>query len=878
MARNIRGVSVLRWVWALSGGVLTALVLTVTAANAQTSHATQRFDIPAGSLIQALDRFGEQSGLQVVYSTSLLNGKTAAAVHGKFSSTTALQHLLQSSGLTYNFVNASTVKISKASRRRPPPRTKAAPVAPVSAAPAQQEPVRLATVAVTGSHIAGATQAAPVINISQQQMIDAGQTNLGEVIRSVPQNFSGGQNPGVGQGAGGINNQNITGGSAVDLFGLGPDSTLTLLNGQRLAYDGFGQGVDIAQIPLAAVDHIQIVTGGASAIYGSDAVAGVVNVILKPDYNGFSATARIGEATSGGDVQHQYGVVGGTTWSTGGFIAAAEYETDSGIASNQRNYTSYLPTPYTLIPPNQVSQVIFNGHQNIGTLATFTLISTLNLRNTNSIFNESSVVYADISHSNEFTVSPSLTFSLPGNWEMSMNTMYGRDDNTSHESAYQSVGEQVIGDGIACFCNTTKSYEIGATGPIFKLPAGLANLATGFGYHRNTFLNNTSYSFPSPAAAPVFGQQHDIYAYGELNLPVVSPTMGIHLVRDLSVDLALRHDHYNVFGSVTTPRVGIFYAPDADIDLKASWGKSFKAPTLIELYEPTYGFLWPIQMFGIGGYPGNATALMSYGGNPMLSPERSTDWSATVEVHPRALPEFHSSISYLHIDYRDKVAQGVTNISAAFTDPAYADFLNLIPTESQKQKVLDMAGTANFRNYAGAPYDSANVVAIIDDLFENISYLRSDAVSWEGSYRFQWGANNLVLSGNASWLISRQRSTSDAPFTDLAGTIFNPPHFKSRLGAIWQHGPLTLATYYNFIGGVSNTLVTPMVHTSSMDTVDMTLRYNYTHSTDIGLSINNLANKRPPYADTLSPFKESFDSTNYSPIGRFISLTFTTKM
>ncbi|EQD35596.1 TonB-dependent receptor [mine drainage metagenome] len=209
-------------------------------------------------------------------------------------------------------------------------------------------PVTLQTVTVTGTRIVGAPPTSPVIDISQKQMIEAGQTNLGEVVRSIPENFSGGQNPGIALGAeaDGIVNQNLSGGSALDLRGLGPDATLTLLNGHRLSFDGFGQAVDISQIPLAAVDRIEIVTDGASAIYGSDAVAGVANVILKPDYNGISTTVRFGGATAGGDFQRQYSLVGGRRWGSGGFIATLNSESDTAITGQQRSYTRYLPTPY----------------------------------------------------------------------------------------------------------------------------------------------------------------------------------------------------------------------------------------------------------------------------------------------------------------------------------------------------------------------------------------------------------------------------------------------------------------------------------------------------------------------------------------------------
>src|SRR3546814_3459435 len=97
--------------------------------------------------------------------------------------------------------------------------------------------------------------------------------------------------------------------SALNLRGLGPDATLTLFNGHRVAYDAIGQGVDISAVPLAAVDRIEVLTDGSSALYGSDAVGGVANVILRRDYDGAVASARVGGATDGGDFEQQYNLV-----------------------------------------------------------------------------------------------------------------------------------------------------------------------------------------------------------------------------------------------------------------------------------------------------------------------------------------------------------------------------------------------------------------------------------------------------------------------------------------------------------------------------------------------------------------------------------------
>ncbi|NJC00036.1 outer membrane receptor for ferrienterochelin and colicin [Sphingomonas trueperi] len=83
-----------------------------------------------------------------------------------------------------------------------------------------------------------------------------------------------------------------------NLRGLGSDATLTLINGHRLPYDAVNQGVDISIIPLAALERIEVITDGASALYGSDAVGGVANLILRRDYDGLLTSARVGASTA----------------------------------------------------------------------------------------------------------------------------------------------------------------------------------------------------------------------------------------------------------------------------------------------------------------------------------------------------------------------------------------------------------------------------------------------------------------------------------------------------------------------------------------------------------------------------------------------------
>src|SRR3546814_10504025 len=96
------------------------------------------------------------------------------------------------------------------------------------------------------------TCALPIFTRRDAELL--GQTDLGQIIRDLPQNFSGGQNPTItAAGQGGFTN--VSGSSAINLRGLGPDASLTLFNGHRVAFDAISQGVDISAIPLSAIER-----------------------------------------------------------------------------------------------------------------------------------------------------------------------------------------------------------------------------------------------------------------------------------------------------------------------------------------------------------------------------------------------------------------------------------------------------------------------------------------------------------------------------------------------------------------------------------------------------------------------------------------------
>ncbi|MCL1138583.1 TonB-dependent receptor domain-containing protein [Shewanella pneumatophori] len=170
-------------------------------------------------------------------------------------------------------------------------------------------------VAVTGSRIAKAelTQPAPVVSLSAEELTKFGNQDLGSVLAELP--AIGATNTIIGN-----NNSNSSAGvSSADLRRLGANRTLVLVNGKRYVAGQPGSAeVDLSTIPTSMISRVEIVTGGASAIYGSDAVSGVINVILKEDFEGFEFNARTsGSTESVGTQEHSFDILGGANVADG---------------------------------------------------------------------------------------------------------------------------------------------------------------------------------------------------------------------------------------------------------------------------------------------------------------------------------------------------------------------------------------------------------------------------------------------------------------------------------------------------------------------------------------------------------------------------------
>lgn len=280
-----------------------AMVLAAASTYAQ-SDEVLTLDIPAQDAGSALLKLAASSNMQIMLPDGAGTRVEVDGLKGEYRFEEALAALLTGTGLKHEFAGENVVVIQEVERAGEPEAADEAP-------PADDEaPIELPDQTVTGTRLKGVDPASPLVVIQREDIERGGFSSLEDVFRTLPQNHSSITSFSAVQqqrerGVDGIDRlQSPIGASGINLRGIGSRSTLILVNGRRKAAAGQGNGAytDISSIPLSQVERIEVLLDGSSAVYGADAVAGVVNIILRNDYEGAILQARHEGSSSGADL------------------------------------------------------------------------------------------------------------------------------------------------------------------------------------------------------------------------------------------------------------------------------------------------------------------------------------------------------------------------------------------------------------------------------------------------------------------------------------------------------------------------------------------------------------------------------------------------
>jgi outer membrane receptor protein involved in Fe transport len=564
-------------------------------------------------------------------------------------------------------------------------------------------------------------------------------------------------------------------------------------------------------------------------------------------------------------------------------MIALDENSASPIYAGQRDYTDSVNRSLTLTDRNRQLSAVLSAHQQLAPAFAMDVDGYILDRSAllqNPFFADTDVRTNGIvsrPHVRSWALTPTLRADL-GPWRASLSATVA-DSRTLIDAKNYFDGDprhlHLLYD------NTLKGMEATAEGPLFKLPGGEARLALGGGARRISL--HERYDLLTGGGSLTikdFVERRSVqFGYGEVSLPFVSPELAVPLVQRLTLSGALRYEHWNRIASVTTPKLGLVYQPAESVTVRATWGKSFKIPTLLQVNEIEEGDLIPGIYFEPAPQPAGSTVLLLTGGAPNLKPERATTWSATIELKPRLIPGLGFQASWFAVDYRGRVASPLPSPPTALYNPLYSDFIVYNPS-ADRVNALVATLPGGLVNQTGAPFDPAAVGAIIDAAIRNTERQRIHGIDLSADYHLDLGANRkLLFTGAASYLRSSQQLAPEQPSVQLAGTVFHPPHWRGRAGAVFEGKQAGLSAFVNYVGSTiddrfaTKTTIRPFVTLDLSASLHPSEDSGPLRGIELRLSALNALDAKPHFVRNVLPGELSIDTTNESPVGRFLGLS-----
>ncbi len=862
-----------------------ALAWALASAPAAYAQATYSFDLPAQELGRSLQMVARQTGSNIVFEPAAVSGRTAPALSGSFSAEQAIERLLADSGLAVRRTSGGSWVV-------------AAPSGEVEAGSAAADSGSAGdeAIVVTGSRLAQRGEGpTPVTAFNEDRIDQLGATSVAQVLDYLPQqtfSFS--------------DSFNFAGSRSVQLRGLGLGTTLVLVNGRRTvtaAAQSARGFFDVNTIPLSAVERIEILSNSASAIYGADAVAGVVNIILKDEIERPTFDLYYGFTPEGGSDEFRASTTLGVT--SGRFRSALtlDYfrrtplfgaEREISASQDLRRFggpdartpnanpgnvssTSAAPLPgltstFAAVPRGSsgvgltpASFLATQGTRNLESTSRFGSLvgdaermavvgsAEFDLADWITLFGEfmytgrrdvrtlsppslNNVLVPASNPFNPFGVPVRVNFLLTGigvredisnsdstrivlggrgeigswNWELSgLLTQDNADNRLTNQTDAARVAaalastnpatalnpfqdgpggspqvlRSILADIIASrFASSAKQLAGFVSGPLFELPGGSVELVVGGEARREDV------RFDSPPAVPnLTVDRTALAAFGELRVPLIGREMDVPLVDRLTVTAAARYDDYSDFGGTFNPQLGVEWSVTPGLLLRASYGTSFRPPTLFELNQPRV-VLTGAQTV-IDPRRNNEVYVIDtliLGGNAALDPEEAKAFSAGFVVTPRWLNGFRFSVDYWRIEQDLRVQRfGPTDVLV--NESVFPERVTRAPQTPQ-----DVA--------AGRP----GRIVSLDATNINFGGVTTDGFDFDASYRIETGIGTFQPSLRATYVDSfLEARLPNLPAVERAGVAnFNGsiPRWRATGSLAWSRNGLQLSATGRYIG------------------------------------------------------------------------------
>jgi iron complex outermembrane receptor protein len=748
---------------------------------------------------------------------------------------------------------------------------------------AEQQPDDAAgsDIIVTGTRRSGVSaqqSSTPVTIVSAQRLTDTGATTLTQALSIVAPSVNFAQNR---------SNIGATASKPIWLRGLSPDETLVLVNGHRWYASanvntggGFGRGSqssDLSAIPVTAVDRIEVLTDGASAQYGSDAVAGVVNIVLRKDPNGGAISAQAGLFTSGhGFTPLITGWKGFSLPNQGVLTISGSYDHHNFVpittgldtrcyycataaypvahpereASANRNWFTGMGKGFDLALAANLEQPItdtlsFYGLVNYSKQAT-DYVTSLRLPNTSAnvaALTPDGYQQTAVGKPTALAGMGGLRFASDiGTFDLSLTYGRGKMDMYNNNSENPSYGVATLRDFyLGTITNEMVNAEISYNKPIETgIFASPITLSLGLAQRWDTYTQKAgipeSYSFGGVSGVPigVTGGGYitpDASAYDRTRRSTAA-YIGLEgdVVTHLTLGLAGRYEHFSDFGNAVTGKISARYQVSPVLAFRASANTAFKAPSIgqLSLFQNS-----PIQITPNAANPTGRvetllvpsdSAIARAAGGKALKPEKSINFSggAVVTLNNHA----YLSVDGYYLKIRDRIA--LSNLISGTT-------VNALLT------------TAGFPTVYGVQY------------FLNMGQTTTIGMEFSGHYSQPVLSGNLNLNLGAALNRTTLQNITTASFSGTPLVDYSrvtslfyeaTPKVKITGNEAYSIGRWNLTatqTYYGRYGGANTGNIGTSVYFKPSVIMDFSIGYRGKSGWDVTAGVQNATNYKPPF-------------------------------
>ncbi len=956
------------------------------------------FDITAQAVPGALSEFARQARAQFLFNTEGFEDVEANAVVGSYPIQEALNLLLTGTGLSGIYSADAIIRIRRVMAPVSGQLADATETAP-DAGPVIEE------VLITGSRIRGVASMSPVVAITRQDIENGGFATVEEVIGRLPQNFGGGASLDTLTDTGndthvvGGNVGNEAGGTSINLRGLGTNSTLILLNGRRLSPSGFSAAfTNVSSIPITAIERVEVMADGASAIYGSDAIGGVVNFILRDEYEGAETRLRYGSDGPGDMSSALFGQLFGRSWNDGNILFTYEYYESDSLANSDRDFTSSndlrrfggsdlrelggnpanisaggrlwaipggqdgrsltpadFPTDASGAPtasPNRFNDrslgdvlpaverqsAVLHLKQRVNAAEWFldARFSTQETRWRRNL----SLVDIEVTDANPFFVDPTgtgltavtvtnysldnelgpqintgkidspgavfgLRFDLGESWDAEFSVNWAKEGqktisnlginvdvlnaaanpagpNPGPNQAFNPFGDGVNShpDVVAALTsgapvrltdtdNEIRSLNLDINGTGFELPGGAIQFAFGSEFREESLL--TTSNFDGTGDITSSSDRNITSLYAEAFFPLLSR-------RRLALSLAGRYEDYSDVGDDVDPKVGLLWSPLQSLTFRATYGTSFRAPSLLNLdvdrrsTNLSVYFSQSLVDEGLVPFP----MIARVGNNAELQPEQASTWTVGLQWRPERVEGLSLDLNYFNIDLEDRIELPITSLETA-DDPRFASLVNYTPS---LQQIAALVNDPRWLNASGASeadiLSGAVPVAIVDSRLSNISRSVVTGLELLFTYGRETALGSFGVGFTGSYMIDFERAFFDTDaLLDEVDTYGRPVDFRARGSVNWSRNAWSVSGIVNYTDSYTDSISLPARRVDSWTVADISVVYtvgdsaDFLQNTRLMLTAHNLFDARPPFVNT--PAGLAYDSYNADPHGRFLA-------